>query len=384
MRIETISQTEQFKNLREQWDSLFDENKANSVYLSWEWLFTWWEVYADSKRTLNIICVKDEKDRLLAIAPLMVTVKHTIPFLKRRILEFLGTGEDQKDEVCSNYLGFIVAKDSENICQLLNEELVRGIAERRWDEIWLASVPVESFKAIARCPEDRLILSHNSMTSCAIIVLPKSWEIYLSSLKRNWRYQIKKGREELKHKGVVECVAITALPEIHEAFREFVNLHQKRWTTSGMPGAFASEKFSRFHDKILERFSAKGWVGIRLLKVNGRTMAASYRFFYNQTVYFYQAGYDSTIPSKIGLGMLERSFDIEEAIKTGFRRYDFYKAKDGSYKWHFAKDRRDVTDVRITKKDAIYQMERAMSLLGTIKRKTRKTLKCFVKIEGRR
>jgi len=372
MHIETITQTEQFKNLKDQWNSLLNESPANSVYLTWEWLFTWWEVYGDSKRTLNIISLKDDNGRLIAIAPLIVTVKQFGPLLKRRVLEFLGSGEHEKDEVCSNYLDFIVANDADNVYPKLKEELLKGINDGRWDEFFLTSVPVESKSNvnlhITSSSQLNASDQNNTTTPCAIIALPETWELYLSTLNKHWRHQIKKGRAELIAKGNVECLDITDPNEIQKAFDDLIHLHQNRWVEAGQPGAFSSTKFNNFHKKTLERFSINHWVGIHLLKLNGHVLAATHRFKYQQTVYSYQTGYDTTIPTKVGFGLLERSFDIEESIRQGYRFYDFYKAKAGSYKWHFAKDKREVRDIRITKKDAIYHFERGKNTLRGLKR----------------
>ena len=109
-----------------------------------------------------------------------------------------------------------------------------------------------------------------------------------------------------------------------------------------------------FHRKIIKLFSAHTWASIRLLKCNGRAVAGSYKLEYNGTVYFYLPAYDPAFKTKIGLGLIERSYDIEQAIKDGFKFYDFYKAGEGSYKWHLAKDKRQVTELLICRKDFQY------------------------------
>src|SRR3989338_6121715 len=108
MQVEIVKE-EKFRDLKIEWDQLLSLSSTNAVYLTWEWLFTWWEIFGDDRRELFIIAVR-ENGQLIGIAPLIIHNVEDFNLFTFRRIEFLGTGEEEKDEVCSNYMDFIIAK----------------------------------------------------------------------------------------------------------------------------------------------------------------------------------------------------------------------------------------------------------------------------------
>ena len=94
-----IRDGESFGALRAEWTDVLQHSAANNPFLSWEWLHAWW-THLRGSRTLEIVTVRDEDDRLIGIAPLCAS-RGRLPWLRR--LEFLGTGWAGSD-----YLDLIV------------------------------------------------------------------------------------------------------------------------------------------------------------------------------------------------------------------------------------------------------------------------------------
>lgn len=357
LNIETVTTKEQFYSLKDKWNSLLKESSANNVYLTWEWLYTWWEIYGDSIRHLNILTVKDN-DEIVAIAPLITTDRKKEGLFTLKSLEFLGTGEDEKDEVCSNYINFIVKNDAEDIYKAIFNYIQRGLEEKQWDRVFLSSVPYSSATITffsngikQNLGKGSYLVNISGPIPCAIISLLAEWDAYLRYISKMWRDKIKKWRRDIASNGDIQSELVTEPDKILTAFNDFVNLHQKRWQDIDEPGLFSSSKFTDFHRKILKLFSDNRWVRIRLLKCNGKTIAASYNFNFDKTIYSYSSAYDRNFKTKVAIGLLERTYDIEDAIRDGYKYYDFYKAKEGSYKWHLAKDKREVCDISIYNKN---------------------------------
>ena len=40
--IEEVNDVEGFRSLKETWNNLLRESSDNNIFLTWEWLFTWW------------------------------------------------------------------------------------------------------------------------------------------------------------------------------------------------------------------------------------------------------------------------------------------------------------------------------------------------------
>src|SRR5262249_5321848 len=82
---------------------LLAKSDADHVFLTWEWLFTWWK-HLGGGRELALITVRDG-DHLLAIAPLALR-RARVAAIEFPALEFLGHGA-----VGSDYLDVIVRRD---------------------------------------------------------------------------------------------------------------------------------------------------------------------------------------------------------------------------------------------------------------------------------
>src|SRR5204863_6829424 len=95
--IEIIRDTAAFARLQSEWTELLGSARADCLFLTWEWLHTWWAHLAE-ERQLFIVTVRHDS-KLIAIAPLSIATA----WPSVRVLEFLGTGS-----VGSDYLDFIV------------------------------------------------------------------------------------------------------------------------------------------------------------------------------------------------------------------------------------------------------------------------------------
>src|SRR5262245_57229260 len=106
VRIETIDDLHAFGALRNAWNDLLGDSSSNCLFLTWEWLHTWWKHLAGA-RSLSILAVR-RGDELVAIAPLARTLSVLGRFVPVGSLQFLGVGS-----IGSDYLDVIVRRDRE-------------------------------------------------------------------------------------------------------------------------------------------------------------------------------------------------------------------------------------------------------------------------------
>ncbi len=69
LTIEEITTQEDFIKLAPQWNLLLKESAADTIFLTWEWVSNWWNVYGEDKK-LRIMAVRDDTKGLVAIAPM--------------------------------------------------------------------------------------------------------------------------------------------------------------------------------------------------------------------------------------------------------------------------------------------------------------------------
>ena len=109
------------------WDDLLGRSRDPEIFLTHTWMRTWWEVFGgEGERQPLVLLVHDGSD-LIGLLPLQVRPVSGLGPARLRRLEFLGTGEDEADEVCSDFLDVIAAAGREDdVCQALWRHLVRG------------------------------------------------------------------------------------------------------------------------------------------------------------------------------------------------------------------------------------------------------------------
>ena len=98
LRIEPVFEPDQFRVLGQEWNALLAASPADTIFLTWEWISTWWDVYGTDSR-LYVLAVRDDDGTLVGIAPLRIRKRSRLGGLVRlRSVEFIGTGGDVTPE----------------------------------------------------------------------------------------------------------------------------------------------------------------------------------------------------------------------------------------------------------------------------------------------
>ncbi|HLG14441.1 MAG TPA: GNAT family N-acetyltransferase [Blastocatellia bacterium] len=375
--VEKITTREGFAALEQEWNALLQQSASNSLTLTWEWLATWWEVFGEDRELC--ILVAREADQVIGIAPLARrTVQHygVLPF---RRLEFLASGEDEADEICSEYLDFILRRGHE--VRALEALFAHLQADDDWDEFLLTDIAEES----PNLPLAQQLVKAGgaawqvARTQTGIFKpLPAGYEAFLAGISSGYRQKIRRDTRAAIANGVEFVIVsgaqraedscsldvgiptrmVTTVEGFNENFETLIRLHQERWTSRGERGVFASSKFARFHRLVGPRLLAKGWVELYLLVSDRRPIAALYDFIYGNKMYYYQSGLASDQQAIHSPGILIRGLAIKRAIGLGLAECDFLKGRIEGYKAGWRGEIRNILQVRIARahsKEAVYK-----------------------------
>lgn len=374
--VNKITTRDELDRLEPVWNRLLAESAANSITLTWEWLVTWWDVFG-ADRELNILVASDGQE-IIGIAPLLKrTVQHygLLPF---RRLELLASGEDEADEICSDYLDFIIRKGREEATvKALLDYLFKTDCD--WDEILLTDVAAESInlpmlKNLCETTGTKCEVMRDQF--CTYLTLPGGWEEFVEGLSQNFRRKIQKDRRALAAGGG-RLQIIDSREEFEPAFDALIRLHQQRWTGRGEPGVFASEKFTRFHRLVAPKLLDKGWLRLFMVYFRDEPVSALYAFTYNRKMYYYQGGFTEARGALTSPGTLVQSYAVETAIKMGLYEYDFLKGGESGYKTKWGGQTRSIIQMRLAQpdsKEALYSTTtKVLEGLRSIKRALKTT-----------
>jgi CelD/BcsL family acetyltransferase involved in cellulose biosynthesis len=337
-QIEIITSVDAFERLKTEWDLLLSDSSTDSVFMTWEWLYGWWEVYARGNR-LSILVVRDEKNHILGIAPFYIKIgrSYGIPL---KTLHLIGSSE-----VCSEYLDIIARTDAvDTVIAKLMKYISCNFTD--CDLFDFKDLPDESLleevlNAIKS--QEPLTLYTEVKTTNPYILLPQNKNDFLMTLSSKRRNEVKRRDKRLKEAHEYTVTLIQGDEEIKEAFDNFVTLHQKLWNSRGLPGVFKREDYLDFHRRTAQRFNKQGWLKIYLLSIDNSPIAALYGFLFKGKFYYYQSGSDPAW-SKWGVGFVLVNHSIQDQILSGTTIYDFLRG-DMAYKSQLTKESRHTKEI---------------------------------------
>ncbi len=307
------------------WEDLMQRSASDEPMLSPTWLFAWWRVFGGTGgRSLRVVLFQDG-GRLVGLAPLCSRRTWYAPGVPFRRLETVGSGEEEQDEVCSEYLGVLAERGAEDAVAVGLAEVLLSGGLGRWDELLMPNMDGRSpiIGALAQALVRRGARTYVEPTGTAAhIPLPASWEAYLKALPSSSRYLVKRSLRELEQwaEGDIEIEHATDPASLEAGTAVLTSLHGERW---GGRGAFASRRFRAFHDAVMPALLARGALELSWMKARGEPIAAIYNIVWRGRVYFYQAGRSLALPKGIRPGIVMHAHAIRRAIASGHSDYDF-------------------------------------------------------------
>jgi CelD/BcsL family acetyltransferase involved in cellulose biosynthesis len=335
--IREINDPREFEALRPEWNALLAQSRSDCLFLTWEWLHTWWKHLAAGQR-LSLLRCESEGD-LAALIPLAIQPVKVSRF-QGRSLGFLGTGS-----VGSDYLDFIVRRDLERtVCDELSEYLVR----RR---IPIELSQVDASGSLAAGMAKSWAARSGSIRQAPIGTCPRielaghTWDSYLATLGPAHRYNVRRRLRQLGRRFDVRFEQVLREPGRREALAHLVSLHNVRRETRGGSNAFHTRSLLAFHDEITFLALQKGWLRLFTLSLNNTPAASVYGFLYNEVFYFYQCGFDPAYENH-SVGMAALGLSIQAALAENARVYDLLHG-DERYKFHWATGNRQLARLEL-------------------------------------
>src|SRR5947208_3013965 len=333
MMIESIEDASGFEKLREEWTDLLDASASNCLFLTWEWLYTWWTHLSEGRRLLLVTVRSD--GQLIAIAPLTLRPPRLIRLVPFRSLEFLGSGI-----IGSDYLDFIVRVGKEqDACRALADYLRHGKLMLELTQLERRSCLAEQFAAELR--GRGWSLSETKTDVCPFIDLSgHSWQSYLATLGSEHRYNFGRRLKNLMKQFEVRFEPVCSEEQRQDALSILIALHNLRWQGRACSEAFYTDDLISFHDELSRLALEKGWLRLFVLQLDGKPVASLYGFSYHRVFYYVQAGVDP-IYGKYSTGLVAMGLAIKNALEEGVEEYDLLHG-DEPYKFHWARAARDL------------------------------------------
>jgi len=330
-------------SLKDKWNVLLNKSLENNIFMTWEWIITWWKHFGKGREPL--ILVVRENNKILAIAPLMVS-RYKIPFFGNlRKIEFIGTPD-------SDYHDFIILKKERKCLKYFLNFLKTNI--EIWDWIDLKEIPKTSVSTKVLSSEiiKDLKINKRICNICPYVKIPDSTEGLMKNLSKNMRGSLRRCIKKLTKKYNINFEKYSKIGSIQKAMKTFIALNKKRWKQKNTVGIYDKQmgkKFVDFHIDISKIFAKKGWLGLYFLTANGVPISAQFTFEYRKKMYYYLAGFDPDY-SSYSVGNIITKFLLEECQRKGLKEYDMLRGNE-PYKYRWATNIRENLAIRLVKMD---------------------------------
>ena len=370
-----ITTIDEFRDLKKEWNELNEVAKQGTLFSSWEWLFSWWEIYQnDAQRAPYILCYR-ENGRLHGIAPFQILdyPKKQYPCSKQLIL--LGTGETDGGLVLTEYLDLLVTPGKETtVINAFSNALTKE--QNHWQGAHFKQLLPNSLLSHLFAGQRLSITSQPIPNGYRTLIdLPETYQEYLMSLRKKKRNNITRLLSRLESEQVFTIESIRAGLDADVAITELAKLNRERREQLEQPSAFHKPNFEAFHRLVIKRLLPLDKVELRLLRINGKAVAGLYSLIDGDTMHAYQSGFEAELGHRYGLLTMMITTEIANCINNPkLKRFNFmYSSDENSYKLRYSAYTEPMLDLCYFPRNTRTQVHNFIH--GPIKEKVKTILK---------
>jgi CelD/BcsL family acetyltransferase involved in cellulose biosynthesis len=328
-----------------EWQALLARSPADPLFLSFEWLSSWWSCFGDSLGQSPEVLAFYRGTQLAGLAPLYRQRVLRNGFLPAQSVQMMGLAWRDPEPLISEYLDVIGAEAD---LAPLREACVRQLLEDpAWSEfvIGFTASGSEWRAAYQRCAGgERYYVRELDRSVAYQADLSCGFAPYLAGLEQSTRRSLWNLRHRLGGAGQV-LLENVAQEGIGRAFQDLNRLHQLRWQRPAFTG-----RRLRFHATLAEQLAARGELALSRLHVAGEVVSVLYDIRKGRRQYNIKMAFDPAFSSRVSLGLIHLGYAMEAACEEGgVTLYDLLAGpgRANDYKRHLSQARRALSCVQM-------------------------------------
>lgn len=335
--IQKLTRESDLRSLESEWRELLLKSTTDGLFMSWEFVITWWETFGRQCRP-HILLARLENGELAGIAPFVTCREQGFPqgfFTKLCLMGDLGGLAPELQD-------FIVLPGLEQAVGQRFFEAICSDDRLNWDLLTFSFIRPDSVIMRSLTVLNRTLLLRMRSEPAPFIRLPASWEAYEELLGGHFRREVRRKIKKLNTSHQIEVFEPKTEAELTSAMDDLQRLNLARWGEDRK--SFDSDAWIRFHRTFALQCLRSGWLSLQLLRIDGTTAAALYDFRYGNRLWKYQSGW---LPEfhHLSPAIYLIANSIESSIRLGLSDVDFL-AGGMEYKFDWATDSRDLLSIQ--------------------------------------
>lgn len=334
MQVDVVTDDQGFRSLQDIWNPLLSRSGTNNIFLTYEWLSTWWRHFGHRHR-LFIVVVRSG-GRIVGLLPLMATL--------REGFRQLGVISNR----ISVYKDFII--DAEQDRTEVIEAILRALVDSGgWDFLLLNGFPEDSgnfdaFRTASGRFHGQKLAWRESEVALSV-GLKGSYDSYLGSLRKSFRRNLSDGQKRLsKEAARVSYESDVTEDRLDYLIDKVIDLNAARWKEiKGQYSAFEDPSIRAFYKDLARCLLPKGGLDFSIMHIDDEIASMSLCFRHEETLFGLINSYDSRF-SRFSLGNLQILHLIKKGFEEGVGELDLLSGAE-AYKYQFNPTERRLYNV---------------------------------------
>lgn len=340
--VRLIESKEEFLRLKDEWTVLLNKMDSPCIFLTWEWMYTWWDHYLSGDKSchLFILLISDQNSNLVGILPAYLRTCSIIPCIQYKRMRFLGSETESPD-----YLDIIAEPSKTNF---VLDDIFTYFKNCNGNVDYIEFTDISGESASLR------LLTENSRklnyccreyisSTCPYLKLPADYETFVTSLSSKFRFNLRRYTKILMEREGVIFNEVTGEIELQQMVNTLFLLHKKRWGKHLDKSTFYSNKRMEFHSRLAPVLYESSFLRLFYLRVGSDVIACLYCFDYRNRIYYYQSGFDPEWALKsAGIVLIGKS--IDKCIHEQKVEFDFLRGKE-EYKLRWTSETRHTYSI---------------------------------------
>lgn len=354
-----VTTIKDWDRLNVEWNELLQRSSSQEIFLTFEWLRTWWKYFGRGK--LSIIIVRNTLN-IVAIAPFYIVNAGPV-----RILKFIGTG-------ISDYGGVLIDNrfDAYEVLgamfEFMNSHLKYHVIDlkelQEHSPLYLyfrknssnsiaAGRNIVFIEETAKCVY--LPLEDLSLEDLPLSALSSGDPLFGGQCRFKGSIDKKAAARERSRENKLAkegTVTFSIVKKTDECLLEALyDMHIKRWEKDKKRSMLINSEYREFYREISGLFGRNGWLTWHVLKVKDKPIAISLGFTCFNKFYGYLLSY-SIEHAAFGPGKILQKHIVESTMSCGLREIDMLRGSE-SYKYKLSKRERTNYRIFIAKRNLI-------------------------------
>ena len=343
--VETIESLEGLKEIKNDWERLFNLENKISIFFSFEVFKIYYKTIIKNFDNVKIktFVVRNENQKIIAILPFTLESKIYPPFLPLKELSI-------KDGYLIGFYNFLTdpQENQEIIFQRFLEYLKK--IKRRWDVIKLYSISADDklFKVFTLI-FGQFYKTEESESNTLVVDCDIEFDEYIkSNMKGKYRREMKRKIRRFEESGNLKLIEMREKQEIEKGLTYFYDIEDSGW--KGKEGTSLKRSYyGEYYKDLAYHFSKENKFRLYFLQLNNEYIAGIYAIIDRETLFLVKIGYSDDFsrysPSSILFYLMFEQLFMDKKI----RKIDFYGSFN-QYQKIFGKQTRKKYSITICNK----------------------------------